>query len=83
MWIAHHEKQILDMNEADRVIEVVAAQRETGVLRLDRLFYICFEIILHIQVNDVAARCHDIAHDAVPQIQHVEYKFTAESRYLC
>jgi len=38
MRIAHHEKQILDMNEADGVIEVVAAQRETRVLRLDRLF---------------------------------------------
>ena len=70
------------MNEADRVIEVVAAQRETRVLRLDRLFNVRFEIIFHVQINDVAARCHDIAHNAIPQIQHIEYKFTPKRRYL-
>ena len=82
MRIAQDRKQFLDMNEADRVIQIFTAQRETRVLGFDRLFQVRLEIILQVQVNDIAARCHDITHDAVPQIQHVKYKFAAERRYL-
>src|SRR5262249_61798533 len=82
MRIAHHEKQVLDMNEADRVIHIVPTQWKAGVTGFDGLFHVRFEIILNVQVNDFAARGHDIAHDAIEQIQHVKYKFTAERRYL-
>jgi hypothetical protein len=74
--------KFLDMNEADRVIHIVPTQRKARVTRLDSLFHVRFEIILHVQINDFAARCHDIAHDAIAQIQHVKHKFAAERRYL-
>ena len=80
MRIAHHGKQFLDVNEADRVIEIFAAQRKARVPGFDGLFHIRFEIVLHVEVNNFAARRHDIAHDAVAQIEHIENKFAAERR---
>ena len=82
MRIAHHGKQLLDMNEADRVIHILPTQRKARVTGFDSLVYVRFEIVVHVQVNYVTARRHDIAHNAIAQIQHVEHKFTAERRYL-
>ena len=48
----------------------------------DRLVYVRFETLVHVQKDNFATRCHDIAHDAIAQIQRVEHKFTAERRYL-
>ena len=70
------------MNEPDGVIQIFAAQRKTRVTRFDGLFHIGFEIILQVEVNDFAARRHDIAHDAVAQVEHIKNKFTAERSHV-
>jgi len=64
------------MKEADRVIEVVAAQRETRVC--DRSpFLHCFEIILHIQVT-IRTRGVMIRDTSGPEIRTLEYKSRRE-----
>src|SRR6266516_2931031 len=80
--IAHHGEQFLDVNEANRVVEIFTAQRKARVTRFDGLFHIGFEIILEIEVNDFTARRHDVAHDAVAQVEYVKNKFAAERRHL-
>src|SRR5690348_15741738 len=66
------------MNKANGVIEVFATQRKTGVTRLNGLFYIGLEIILAVQVDNLTARRHDIAHQTVAEVEHVEDKLTAQ-----
>src|SRR5437870_3259459 len=80
--IAHHGNQFLDVNEAHRIIEILAAQREPGVAGFDGLFHIGFEIILQVEVNDFTTRRHDVAHDAVAQVEHVKNELATERRHL-
>ena len=83
MRIAHHRHQFLDVNEADRIIEIFAAERKAGVTRFDGLFHIGLEIVLQVEVNDFAARRHDVAHDAVAQVEHVKDKLAPKRRNVC
>ena len=78
MRIAHHLQEFLDMNEPDGVIQIFAAQRKTRVTRFDGLFHIGFEIILQVEVNDFTARRHDVAHDAVAQVEHIHEQAAPE-----
>src|SRR6202008_3564097 len=78
MRIAHHGNQFLDVNKAHRIIEIFAAERKARVTRFDGLFHIGFEIILQVEVNDFAARRHDVSHAAVAQVEHVKDELTAE-----
>ena len=48
--------------------------------RFDGLFHIGFEIILEVEVNDFTARRHEIAHDAVAQVEHVHEQAASERR---
>src|SRR5882724_870218 len=82
MRVAHHRKQFLDVNEPNRVIEILPAERETCVLGIDGLFHVGLEVVLEVKINDFTARRHDIAHDAVAQVEHVKDKFTTERRNL-
>ena len=45
-----------------------------------RLLHVRLEVVLQIEVNDLAAGRHDIAHHAVPQIEDVEDKLATERR---
>src|SRR5947208_16176633 len=78
MRVAHHRQQILDVNEPNRVIEILAAQRKTCVLGLDGLFHIGLEVVLEVKINDFTARRHDVPHDAVTEVEHVKDKFTPQ-----
>ncbi len=82
MRIAHHGNQLLDMNQADRVIQVLPTKRKARMPGFDSLVDVRFEIIVHVQIDDFAPRRHDIAHNPIAQIEHVEHKFSAEGRYL-
>src|SRR6266404_1761293 len=82
MRVAHHRKQFLDVNEAHRVIEILPTQRETCVLGIDGLFHVGLEVVFEIKINDLTARRHNIAHDAVAKVEHVKDKFAAEGRNL-
>src|SRR2546423_1427941 len=70
------------MNEADRVIEMAAAERKAGVARFDRALDVDLEAFLEIEKHDFAARRHDIAHDALPQIERVHEQIAAQLRYF-
>src|SRR4051794_10010746 len=78
MRITHHGKQFLDVNQADRIIQVFTTQRKARMLGFDRLCNVRIEIVLNGEVNNVAARRHDVTHDAVAQIENIEDEFTAE-----
>src|SRR5436190_23221050 len=68
------------MDEADRVIQIFPAKREPGVPGFNRFFHVSLEIVFEIEINDLATRRHDIAHDAVAKIEHVEHELAAKSR---
>ena len=76
--IAHHRDQFLNVNEADRVIEMTAAKRETRVPRFQRLLHIFLETLLQIERDDLAPRRHDIAHHAAPHVESVDENIAAE-----
>ena len=78
MRIAHHRHQLLDVNEADRVIEMTAAKRETRVARLERFLHVLFEALFDIEKDDFAPRRHDIAHHAPAKIERVHEQIAAE-----
>ena len=68
------------MNKADGVIQILPAQREARVSGLHRLFHIRFEVVVRVEVHDLAARCHEIAHYAVAQVEHVHEQPALERR---
>ena len=78
MWIAHHGHEFLDVNEADRVIEIFPAKRETRMSRFDCLFDVGFEAVFKVEINDFAAWCHDIAHNAIAQIERIDEQIASE-----
>ena len=78
--IAHHRHQFLDVDQSDRVIEMTAAERKTRVPRIDRLLHVVLEVFFDIEINNFAARRHDIAHDAAAQIERVNEQVAAERR---
>ncbi len=80
MRIAHHRHQLFDVHEADRVIEMPATKWKPGVPRFQRLLHVLFETFFEIEEDDFAARRHDIAHDAPPQIERVHEQIAAERR---
>jgi hypothetical protein len=80
--IAHHRHQFLDVNEADRVIEMAAAKRKTGVARFKSLLQILLKTLLEIEKHDLAAWRHDIAHHALPEIERVDEQIAPELRDL-
>ena len=78
--IAHHRHQFLDVNQSNRVVEILAAKRKPRVPRFDRLLRVRFEVVFQIEINNFAAWRHDIAHDALAQIKHIEHELSAERR---
>ncbi len=43
---------------------------------------LCLERLVDVEINDLAARRHDVAHDAAAQVQRVDEQFLAERRHL-
>ena len=78
MRIAHHRHQLLDVNEADRIIEMAAAKRKTRVARFEGLLQVLLKVFLEIEEHHFAARRHDIAHHALPEIERVDEQVAAE-----
>ena len=70
------------MNEADRVIEMTAAKRKASVARFDRALDVDLEAFLEIEKHDFTARRHDVADDALPQVERVHEQIPAELRYF-
>ena len=62
------------------MVEILSAKREPSVARLDCFLHVRFKIVLEIKVNDLAARRHDVAHDAIAQIEHVDDELPTERR---
>src|SRR5204863_9363014 len=80
MRVAHHRDQLLYMNQADRIIEMTAAEREPGVTRLQGFLDVLLEGLLDIEENNFSARGHDVAHHSTAQIEGIEEQIAAEGR---
>ena len=78
--IAHQRHQLLDVDQADRVIEMPAAKRKAGVPRFERLLHVLIEALLDIEINHFAARRHDIAHHAAAHVERVDQDVAADGR---
>jgi hypothetical protein len=62
------------MNQTNGVVEMPFAERETGMTRFNSSLHIRLEVVLYIQINYFAARSHDIADYALPQIERIDQK---------
>src|SRR5207248_205554 len=80
MRVAHHRHQLLDVNQADRIIEMTAAEREAGVSRLQGLLDVLLEGLLDIEKDNVPAWGHDIAHHPPAKIESIDEQIAAERR---
>ena len=78
IWVAQERDEILDVDLADRLVEMAFAERESRVPALLRRLEIFLEGILRVQKNDLAARGRDVAHDAVAHVEGVDEDFFSE-----
>ena len=60
------------MDQTNRIIEMPATKRETGVPRRQRLLHVLIEALFEIEIHDITARGHDIAHHPAPHIERVD-----------
>ena len=72
LGLAEEFKEIFDVNDADRVIEVTIAEGEAGVSGVDGALEIFFEGVFGVEESDFAARGGDIADDAIGHIESVD-----------
>ena len=76
--ILHHRHEVFDVNQADRVVEILATKRKPRVLGRDCFLRVRLEIVLEIEINNFVARRHDIAHDALAKIENVHDELAAK-----
>src|SRR5439155_25890561 len=62
------------------ISEDVATNRKARVTRLDVPSHVGLEVVFELEIDDIAARRHDNAHDAVAKIQHIHEQAEAEWR---
>ncbi len=65
-------EQVLDVNEADGVVEVAFDQRKTGVLAAHRDFQNLLERLVRIEDDDLVPRSHHVAHPEFVQAEGVD-----------
>src|SRR5690242_13390147 len=70
--ITKYRHEFLDMIQANRVIEIFAAKRESGVFRRDGFFHVGLEIVFQVEINHLVARSHDVPHHSLAKIEDVE-----------
>lgn len=70
------------MDEAKGLVEVAVDEGETGVLGLDGEFEIGLEVVLDVQRDHHISRCHDVAHAAVIEREHVEQDVFLRGRHI-
>src|SRR4029077_4736543 len=80
--IVHYRYQILDVNLSDSVVEGLAAKRKPGVLGCDLLSRVRLEIVFEIEINDFAARRHNISDHSFAKVENVEHQLAAERRNI-
>src|ERR1044071_353357 len=76
--VAHHRHQFFNVNQADRIIEMAAAEREPGVTRLQGLLYVFLKGLLDIEEDHVASWGHDIAHHPPAKIEGIDQQVSSE-----
>src|SRR6516225_9574066 len=63
--------QILDVNKANRVVQMPPNQRKAGVTGLDRNLDIRLKRVLYIEVDHVSTRSHDVSNDPPAKVQGI------------
>ena len=64
-------EQVLDVHQADHVVEVALAQREAGVAGAPDDLHVLFHRARGREVHHVGARHHDLARGAVRELEDV------------
>ena len=78
----HLQHQILNVNQANSVIQMPFAHRKTRVLRAYSSLEVFFEGVLCIEENDLFARRRDVPNHPLAQIQRVNQDLFTYRRYL-
>ncbi|PYI78837.1 MAG: hypothetical protein DMF04_01895, partial [Verrucomicrobia bacterium] len=80
--IPHKRYQLFDVNQADGVIKMAAAQGKTGMTRSEGFLNIVLKTLFEVEEDNLTTWSHNIADDTPPQIERVHQEIAAKRRDL-